>query len=169
MAWTAHEPLSFEQRVERMRTSRGHFDLGSDYTYGIFDKRDGSLLGVIGLKLGANVDERELGYWLHVAHVGRGIALEAALAIVRVAFDIEGLANIDLRTEPHNERSARLAEKLGFSGPVLDPLSTPTGDGAKRDAHVYSLSRLEYGRSPARMAAVEAYDALDRRLPLPAR
>lgn len=166
MAWAAHEPLPFEQRLERMRTSRGHFDLGSDYAYGIFDKAESELLGIVALKLGPDADERELGYWLHVAHVGQGLALEVALAVVRVGFDLESLANLDLRTDPDNVRSARLAEKLGFVGPIVDPLSTPTAEGGKRDTHVYSLSRIEYVRSPARRAAIEAYDVLDRRLTL---
>lgn len=167
MAWAVHEPSSFEERLERMRTSRGHFDLGSDYSYAIFDSAQGELLGVIALKLGPDVDERELGYWLHHAHCGKGIALEAALAVVRVGFDIEGLENIDLRTDPDNVRSARLAEKLGFLGPVLDPLSTPTADGAKRDTLVYSMPRVAYARSAARRAPITAYDVLERRIPLP--
>src|SRR4051812_14894899 len=50
MSWALHEPLSFEKRLERMRTNRGHFDLGSDYIYGIFAKDERELFGVIALK-----------------------------------------------------------------------------------------------------------------------
>jgi len=164
MTWTVHEPLPREQRIERLRTSRGHFDLGSDYGYGIFDKSESSLLGVVALKLSTVVDERELGYWLHVSHTGQGLALEAALAAVRVAFELEPLDAIDLRTDPENERSARLAERLGFRGPVLDPLSYPTPQGGKRDTNVYTLTRVEYATSPAHDTPIEAYDVLDRRL-----
>jgi RimJ/RimL family protein N-acetyltransferase len=166
MAWTMHEPVPFEQRLERMRTSRGHFDLGSDYTYAVLDKPSETLIGVIGLKLGPDLGERELGYWLHVAWVGRGLAFEAAQALVRVGFEVEALANIDLRTDPENLRSANLARKLGFQGPVLDPLSAPDPEGGKRDTHVYSLSRLHYAVSPARTLAVEAFDVLERPLRL---
>src|SRR3954468_1222842 len=60
MPWAAHEPVPHAQRLEWLRTSRGHFDLGSDYTYGIFDLASGELIGSAGLKLGASVDEREL-------------------------------------------------------------------------------------------------------------
>lgn len=164
MTWIVHEPLSPRKRLEWIRTSRGHFDLDSDFTWGIFDKTERTLFGVAGLKLGASTDERELGYWLHVDHTGKGLALEAASALVRVGFDIEALDAIELRTDPGNERSARIAEKLGFSGPTLDPLSYPTSDGDKRDTHVYAMSRVVYaaGRLPA--VPIEAYDALDRRL-----
>jgi hypothetical protein len=37
-------------------------------------------------------------------------------------------------------------------------------DGDKHDMHVYALSRVEYAQSAARHAAIEAYDALDRRI-----
>jgi RimJ/RimL family protein N-acetyltransferase len=163
MTWAAHEPVPFEQRVERLRTVRGHFDLGSDYGYGIFDKEERAVFGVVALKLGTVVDERELGYWIHAAHVGKGLAVEVAQAVIRVGFDLDALDAIELRTDPSNLASARVAEKLGFHGPALDPLSYPTPQG-KRDTLVYTLPRLAYASGPARSTPIEAYDVLDRRL-----
>jgi RimJ/RimL family protein N-acetyltransferase len=163
MTWAVHEPLTLEQRVERLRTSRGHFDLGSDYAYGIFDKSESTLLGVIALKLSTTVDEREIGYWMHVAHTRRGLAVEAAMAVIRAGFELEPLDALELRTGPDNVASARVAEKLGFQGPTLDPLSYPTPEG-KRDSHVWTLSRVEYASSPSQSAPLEAFDVLDRKL-----
>ena len=164
MAWAKHEPLSPEKRLERMRTNRGHFDLGSDYIYGIFSKDERALCGVIALKQGTSSDERELGYWLHVEHVGKGLALEAARALVRVGFDVEALDTIEVRTDPENVRSARVAERLGFSGPSVDPLSYAPPVGGKRDTHVYSLSRVQYANSAAKQCVLSAFDVLDRQL-----
>jgi RimJ/RimL family protein N-acetyltransferase len=164
MGWARHEPLPELQRLERLRTNRGHFDLGSDYTYGLFDQRGEVLFGVAALKLSSVVDERELGYWLHPAHTGVGLMHEAALALVRVGFDLEALDAIDVRVDPDNERSARVAVRLGFEGPVLDPLSASGPDGDRRDAHVYSLSRVQYASSDARLTSIQAYDVLDRRI-----
>lgn len=164
MPWATHEPLPEAQRLERLRTNRGHFDLGSDYTYGMFDKRGGVLFGVASLKLGQIVDERELGYWLHVAHTGQGLMHEAASALVRVGFDLEALDGIDVRVDPDNTRSARIPARLGFEGPVVDPLGATSVDGVKRDAHVYSLSRVLYASSPVRATQIEAYDVLERRI-----
>lgn len=164
MGWAVHEPIPFELRVERMRTNRGHFDLGSDYVYGIFDKAERELYGVAALKLSTTVDERELGYWLHVAHTGKGIALEVGQALVRVGFELEPLDAIEIRTDPRNVRSARVAERLEFSGPQVDPLSYPTPEGGKADTHVYALSRVQYANNPARLVEIEAYDVLERRV-----
>lgn len=164
MPWAVHEPVPHAKRLEWLRTSRGHFDLGSDYTYGIFEPESGRLIGSAGLKMGATVDERELGYWLHVDHVGRGLATEVAMALVRVGFDVESLSCIDVRCDPENAPSARVAQKLGCAGPLVDPLSQPMPDGSKRDTLVFTLSRVEYAISPARDAQLRAFDVLDRQI-----
>lgn len=164
MPWAQHEPASEEHRVERLRTNRGHFDLGSDYTYGMFDKSGCVLFGVAALKLGQVVDERELGYWLHPAHTRRGLMHEAGLALVRVGFDLEPLDAMDVRVDPDNVRSAAVARRLGFEGPVVDPLSTAAPNGERRDAHVYSLSRVQYAGSSASRTPLEAFDVLERRI-----
>jgi RimJ/RimL family protein N-acetyltransferase len=164
LTWTAHEPMTFAQRLTWVRTQRGHFDLGSDYSFGAFTRDEAQLLGFGLLRLAADVDERELGYWIHQGHLRQGLATELVSALLRVAFEVEQLDGVEIRTFPHNVASARLAQKLGFSGPVLDPLSYPLPDGGKSDLHVYGLSRAEYASCPARLLAIEAYDALDRRI-----
>lgn len=165
LTWTVHEPLSLQERLVHVRTSRGHFDLGSDYTYGVFDRQSGELWGMGGLRLSpSSVDERELGYWVHAAHLRQGLCMELVSALVRVAFEIEALDALEIRAFPHNVASGSVARRLGFSGPVLDPLSCPMPDGDKHDMHVYALSRVEYAQSVARDAAIEAYDALERRI-----
>ncbi len=163
MPWVVHEPMGYEARVTWLRTQRGNFDLGAELAMGIFSKDESEVLGCAGLIRG-DVDERELGYWVHVAHEGKGLATEVASALVRVGFVIEALQTIEIRCLPDNEKSSRIPKKMGFSGPYRDPLSFPTADGDKRDIDSYTLSRVEYAQSPARKAAIEAYDVLDRRL-----
>lgn len=165
LTWTVHEPLPLSERLTWVRTQRGHFDLGSDYCFGAFQKQTEQLWGMGLLRLSASsVDEREVGYWVHASQLRRGLATEIVAALVRVAFEVEDLDALEIRTFPHNLASARVAQKLGFAGPVLDPLSYPMPDGDKHDLSVYSLSRVEYASSPARNARIDAYDALDRRI-----
>lgn len=166
LTWTVHEPQSFAQRLTWVRTRRGHFDLGSDYCFGAFTKDETRLLGLGLLRLSGDVDERELGYWIHQGHLRQGLATELVSALLRVAFEVEQLGSVEIRTFPHNAASAGLARKLGFGGPALDPLSYPMPDGGKSDLHVFSMSRAEYATCPARALAIEAYDALDRRIAL---
>jgi RimJ/RimL family protein N-acetyltransferase len=164
MTWTVHEPLRQDQRIELMRTYRGHFDLGGDYNFGAFSRESGELMGAAVLKMSSEASEREVGFWVHVRKLGQGLATEMTSALLRVAFELEGVDTVELRCDPGNTRSARVAEKLKFAGPVLDPLSYPVPGEGKRDSLVYTLSRVEFANCPAQALAIEAYDVLDQRL-----
>ena len=166
MPWAMHEPLPFEKRLEWVRTQRGHFDLGADYCYGVFLKDSGLLIGVCLLRMTMEPNERDIGYWIHAEHLRRGYAFEAACALVRLGFDLEALESVLLRTLPENAASCRIAEKLGFLGPELDPLSFPTAEGDKRDTWVFHLPRVVYAQSQARSFELRAFDVLDREIPM---
>lgn len=166
MPWALHEPIGVEKRIEWLRTQRGHFDLGGDYFFGIFSKDESSILGGTGLKMVGEPDEREIGYWIHVDRVGEGLATEVSAALVRVGFELEQLQTMTIRVLPENSSSARVPEKLGFSGPVLEPNSLPWPGEGKRDGHTYTLSRAQYVSSSARNTPISAFDVLDRPLPL---
>ncbi len=80
------------------------------------DSDTGAFAGRAGLRL-IIVDERpeiELGYGFMSDYWGRGIATEAAAAIVRAGFETVGTRNLVCFTTPTNERSRRVMEKLGF-------------------------------------------------------
>src|SRR5579864_9287189 len=56
----------------------------------------------------------ELGFHLHRAYWGRGMAEEAARAVIRFAFDSLGLETLFAGHHPENAASRRVLEKLGF-------------------------------------------------------
>jgi [ribosomal protein S5]-alanine N-acetyltransferase len=60
-------------------------------------------------------DEVELGYRVAAAWWGRGIATEMAWALVGVARERLGLAEIVAFTLPENRASRRVMEKVGFT------------------------------------------------------
>lgn len=90
-------------------------------TYAIVLKETGELVGCVGFNAGeaANValadDELELGYWVGKPYWGRGIATEAAQAIVDRGFIDLGLSGIWAVCFDGNERSRCVLEKLGFT------------------------------------------------------
>ncbi|MGQ9815431.1 MAG: GNAT family N-acetyltransferase [Candidatus Roseilinea sp.] len=53
-----------------------------------------ALLGATG-RAGANA--REIGYWIHVDHIGHGYATEAVAALTRAGFEIDHVQRIDIR------------------------------------------------------------------------
>jgi RimJ/RimL family protein N-acetyltransferase len=162
MPWVRHEPLSLAQRLTWVRTQRGHFDLDSDYTYGVFAKDGASCLGVALLKLSAEPNERELGYWIHAQHLRQGLATEVGRALVCVAFELDDVETLEIVVLPENEASRGVALKLGFEGPRVVPGAISFGDGELRDGHAYALTRVAY-RAQQR-CELSAFDALDEQL-----
>jgi RimJ/RimL family protein N-acetyltransferase len=57
----------------------------------------------------------ETGYWVRKAAQGRGLATEAANALLRYAFGALGMRRVGLTHSSGNEASRRIAEKLGFT------------------------------------------------------
>jgi RimJ/RimL family protein N-acetyltransferase len=115
MPWIDAEPQTVEQKVALLRRFRGQFDLDEDYVYGIFDRAQSHVLGGCGLHTRPGGDAREIGYWIHVDHAGRGLATEAAGALTRVGFELSSLDRIEIHCGPTNSRSARVAQKLGYT------------------------------------------------------
>jgi len=55
-----------------LRKFRDQFDLGHDFPYGAFDRAETELVGSSGLHTRLGPGAREIGYWVHAAHTGKG-------------------------------------------------------------------------------------------------
>ena len=75
----------------------------------------GTLIGFCGLQPLSGTPEVEIGWWLAKACWGRGLATEAARAVLRFGFESVGLARIVAIAQPANRASVRIMEKLGMS------------------------------------------------------
>jgi len=100
------------QRLER------HMALLRDYNvqyWPIFLRETGDHVGCGGLQP-YRIDEGiyELGFHLHRAYWGRGLAEEAARAVIGYAFESLGLETLFAGRHPENAASRRVLEKLGF-------------------------------------------------------
>jgi RimJ/RimL family protein N-acetyltransferase len=79
----------------------------------------------------------ELGYVIARSHQGRGLAAEAAQAMLALAFDEFGLERVIARIDEPNLASRRMIDRLGFT------LDGPA-DGEGEDGNVllrYSITR----------------------------
>lgn len=85
--------------------------------YGIWvliEKSTGMLIGRAGLACRDGFDTPELGYVIGVPYQKKGYATEACKAILRYADERLGFQEIRVLSQPDNEASVRLCEKLGF-------------------------------------------------------
>jgi RimJ/RimL family protein N-acetyltransferase len=67
----------------------------------------------------------EVGWRLAAEHWGHGYATEAALASVRYAFDVVGLAELVSFTTPENVRSQAVMQRIGMTRDPEDDFDHP--------------------------------------------
>ncbi|MBN1179855.1 MAG: GNAT family N-acetyltransferase [Anaerolineae bacterium] len=164
MPWADHEPDPLDEIVARARRWRGKFDLGQDFVYAIFNPDESAVWGGTGLHTRVGEDAREIGYWIHVDQVGRGLATEAAGALTRVAFEVDGVRRVEIHCDPCNVRSAAVARRLGYVHEGTLRQRLPSGEGGYRDSMIWTLLADEYPRSPAASMPIEAFDVMGRRI-----
>ena len=165
MPWANEEPTDLDSRVALLREFRAKFDLGQEFIYGIFDAGESRVLGGTGLHMrSGSSDAREIGYWIHADHIGKGLATESTAALTNVAFVVDGVSRVEIRCDPANVRSAAVPAKLGFTHEATLRRAGIAGDGSPRNTMVWTLLVEEFALSPAAAAELSAFDALGRRL-----
>jgi len=89
----------------------------------VVERSSGSVLGYCGIQRFAGTDEFELFYGYLPTTWGRGVATEAAYALIRVARRCEAITHLVAVVHPENLASLRVLEKLQFeqSGTYLHP------------------------------------------------
>ncbi len=88
-------------------------------------------------------DVKEIGYILHRAHWGQGIAREAVSRVIDHGFDDLNLRRIFADTDPENAGSISLIERLGFQyeGRLRGEWETHIG---VRDSLIFGLLQDEW-------------------------
>ena len=108
---------------------------------GIFDRADNqTVLGSTGYhNIDWTVPAFEVGYWIVPAAEGQGYVSEAVALLTDFALAEFSANRISIHCDPRNERSRRVAERLGyqFEGRLRNRARTP--EGALRDSLVFSF------------------------------
>jgi RimJ/RimL family protein N-acetyltransferase len=164
MPWAVCEPQSVEAKADRLRIFRGEFDLDRDYVYGILSRDERLVVGSSGLHTRLADGGLEIGYWIRASHVDRGLATEAAAALVKVAFELAHVERVEIHCRPDNAASAAVPRKLAFMHEATRREVSRDAGGTPHDSMVWTLLGREYPESPASKAAIAAYDAIGARL-----
>jgi RimJ/RimL family protein N-acetyltransferase len=88
---------------------RGDLDAPADEAL-----RAGELVGAVGLELDQENRQAEMGYWIGKPYWGRGLATEAAQAVLRFGFEELSLNRVHAGHFEHNTSSRRVLEKIGM-------------------------------------------------------
>ncbi|MEV8587589.1 GNAT family N-acetyltransferase [Streptomyces sp. NPDC051180] len=140
MPWVAEHSLARTIAFLRCRAER--WENGTEHTYAIV--LDGAIVGSTGLHRyeDSPPGTREIGYWLHPAATGRGIATRAARALTEEAFLLPGVDRVEIVHDAANHASGAVPARLGFTDTLRpgDP-TAPRAPAETGEDRVWHLTR----------------------------
>lgn len=137
------DELSTRELCERkMRERRAEWLRRELFHFLVLEKSSSALVGsVVVAHVEWKVPKCELGYWIVEKYGQKGYATEATRAAADFAFDALGMRRVQIRCEPANAWSRRVAERAGFVCEATLKNDIPPRDGDVRDAIVYAMTR----------------------------
>ncbi|SER30647.1 Protein N-acetyltransferase, RimJ/RimL family [Actinokineospora terrae] len=142
MAWAAVDPTA-GQVVANIDQCVADWDNGVDYSYAIVV--DGTIVGRCGMMPRVGPGGLEMGYWLHPAHVGRGLATLATAAMVDAAFALPDIDRLEIVHDTANTRSGAVPRRLGFREVARDSPPQEPITAAEHGVDVrWRLTRAEH-------------------------
>jgi RimJ/RimL family protein N-acetyltransferase len=88
------------------------WEQGGDAVFGIFV--EGEVAGSCGLHSPRGPDTLEIGYWIGVPFLRRGLATRVAAMLTEAAFSIPDLARVEIHHDKANSVSAKVPKRLGY-------------------------------------------------------
>jgi ribosomal-protein-alanine N-acetyltransferase len=115
-ATTLHIPHPYDSAVAEDFIARMDAECrqGNAAVFAVTSSSSGELCGACGLHVASAQQRAELGYWIGVPYWGRGLATEAAHAVVEFGFNTLGLHRIHASHFAGNIASGRVLEKIGM-------------------------------------------------------
>jgi ribosomal-protein-serine acetyltransferase len=113
MPWIKFEPQSVTQREALIKTWNEAWADRTEFVMGIF--LGDQVVGGTGLHLRGDVNTVEIGYWIHVDYIGKGIATRVSGALTESAFAMwPEIDIVEIHHDQANEASAAVPQRLNF-------------------------------------------------------
>ncbi|MDR1456770.1 MAG: GNAT family N-acetyltransferase [Puniceicoccales bacterium] len=114
--------------------------------WGIVEKSQSMLIGIISLTMDTYHHKTEMGYWLDSDYWNNGYMTEAAWHAIEYVFSELKLHRIDLTHMVANGRSQRVAQKLGFQ---LEGCwrEGHFKNGSYKDVKIYGMLEVDFLRA----------------------
>ena len=113
MPWIEFEPVTRPDRLAWIAQVNEEWAGGGDVIFGIF--LGDVVVGGSGLHRRSGPGILDIGYWVHVDHVRRGIASEAAATLTSAAFTVAGINAVEIHHDRNNVASGAVPVSLGYS------------------------------------------------------
>jgi RimJ/RimL family protein N-acetyltransferase len=144
MSW-ANKSYTSETAINFIAITRAYWANESLYAFAIIDAQTGDLIGGCSLShIHPVYHFCNLGYWVRTSRHREGIAGRAAKLAARFAFEKAKLIRAEIVIAVGNEKSKRVAEKIGahYEGIMLNRMTVGT---KIYDAHMFSLLPSDFG------------------------
>lgn len=144
MSWV-HDGYLQQETEDYIRITRARWLEDTFFAFAITDANTGEILGGCGLGQKSPVYHySNLGYWVRTSRHGHGMAGRAAKLIARFGFEHTGIIRAEIVMAVPNEKSRRVAEKIGahYEGTLLNRMVVGK---TIHDAHMFSLLPSDFG------------------------
>ena len=151
LPWVTPENATVEGQRRRLESREWAWTPDAEHWgYGVFAAGDEtSRVGSCGLHKRRGPQALEIGYWVHVAHLRRGIATAAARAMTDAGFAVKGVEAMEILCDVANHASAAVPRRLGYRlTDTIDHAAEAPGETGKR--MVWTVTREEWRRAPHR-------------------
>jgi len=115
MPWASEESTHESFQRTRLRGVKHKASKGTEWQYGLFPRGETSLAGSFGLMADKRPATIEIGYWVHVAETGRGLARRASRALTNASLALDDITTVCILCDEANVRSASVPRALGFT------------------------------------------------------
>ncbi|MBE9192139.1 GNAT family N-acetyltransferase [Gloeocapsopsis crepidinum LEGE 06123] len=127
-------PISRENAEKLLQSFIKHWQERGYGVWAIVENNSSQMIGYCGLRYLDEIDEVEVLYGLAQAYWGRGIATQAAQALVSYGFNVAKLDKLIAMALPDNLASRRVIEKAGLQ--------------YEKQIHIFNLDVLYYCAKP---------------------
>lgn len=136
MPWASR--YSRDDAVQFTSQSEHDWEAGVAYQYAI--TTNDVVVGSCGLMRRIGPGGLEIGYWLHPAYTGRGLATAAVAALVRQAFALPDIERVEIVHDQANIASGGIPRRLGFT--EIERRTRPQGPVAPGEVGIGVVWRL---------------------------
>jgi RimJ/RimL family protein N-acetyltransferase len=114
MAWADVDATSPGRRLAYEEQVTRGWESGSDFAFLVLDGDEDRVVGACGLHRRVGPRAIEIGYWVDVDHVGRGVATTVAAALTEAALALPDVDRVEIHCDEANVRSAAVPNRLGY-------------------------------------------------------
>lgn len=107
-------PYTLEDAENWLQAKVDNFESDKEIAWAICKKETKRLIGAIGMRLEADNDSAELGFWIGKPFWGNGFATEAGNRVLDYAFQEMELNRVEANHMAGNDASGHVLEKLGM-------------------------------------------------------